>query len=92
MPGTDTYGPLHALCVLCTLCVKCPLYVPRVCADPVVCRVLILCVLCPDPAAAGVHHNVPQEYIVAPPDQLMQVLMGVIKAHMADEPDSFKVR
>lgn len=33
-----------------------------------------------------------QEYLLTPPDQLMQVLMGVIKAHMAAEPDSFKVR
>jgi hypothetical protein len=33
-----------------------------------------------------------QEYMLAPPDQLMQVLMGVIKAHMAAEPNCFKVR
>jgi hypothetical protein len=33
-----------------------------------------------------------QEYILTPPDQVFQVLMGVLKAHMADEPDSFKVR
>lgn len=32
-----------------------------------------------------------QEYLLTPPDQLMQVLMGVIKAHMAAEPDTFKV-
>jgi hypothetical protein len=32
-----------------------------------------------------------QEYLLTPPDQLMQVLMGVIKAHMTAEPGAFKV-
>lgn len=32
-----------------------------------------------------------QEYMLAPPDQLMHVLMAVINAHRADEPDTFKV-
>jgi len=33
-----------------------------------------------------------QEYMLAPPDQLMHVLMAVINAHRADEPDTFKVK
>lgn len=51
-------------------------------------------VLFPAPVAVVCHHHPhhhPQEYLLTPPDQLMQVLMGVIKAHMAAEPDTYKV-
>jgi hypothetical protein len=47
------------------------------------------CLCCCRSCCCCVH--APQEYLLTPPDQLMHVLMGVIKAHMAAEPGAFKV-
>ncbi|WIA22274.1 hypothetical protein OEZ85_004594 [Tetradesmus obliquus] len=37
------------------------------------------------------HESIIQEYMLVPPELLMAQLMGVIRAHMAAEPDAFKV-